>query len=203
LAPLRTELIQINYAKASELASLLKAKENSLLSDRGSVSVDERTNSLLVQDTADKLEDVRDLTRKLDIPVRQVQIESRIVTASSGWTEELGVQWGATKIQSETTLSGSLASSDNLNRQIGAGIANSTGWPNTPMQAGDVARNLNDSLNVSLPVNNPAGSFGLTYANLSKGLILDLELSALENENKGEVIASPRVITASPCNHWP
>jgi len=195
LAPLRTELIQINYAKASELASLLKAKENSLLSDRGSVSVDERTNSLLVQDTADQLEDVRDLTRKLDIPVRQVQIESRIVTASSGWTEELGVQWGATKIQSETTLSGSLASSDNLNRQIGAGIGNLD--ETSDLLTGQVARNLNDSLNVSLPVNNPAGSFGLTYANLSKGLILDLELSALENENKGEVIASPRVITAN------
>ncbi len=180
LAPLRTELIQINYAKASEIASLLKAAENSLLSERGSVSVDERTNTLLVQDTALKLEEVRDLARKLDIPVRQVQIEARIVTASSGWTEELGVQWGATKIRSETTLSGSLAASNDLNAQIGDGETD-----------------LSDSLNVSLPVNNPAGSFGLTYANLSKGLILDLELSALENENRGEVIASPRVITAN------
>ena len=187
LAPLRTELIQINYAKASEIASLLKAKENSLLSERGSVSVDERTNSLLVQDTAFKLEEVRDLARKLDIPVRQVQIESRIVTASSGWTEELGVRWGATKIRSETTLSGSLNSSDNLNYQIGGGIGAN----------GGVTRDLGDSLNVSLPVAGAAGSFGLTYANLSKGLILDLELSALENENRGEVIASPRVITAN------
>ena len=193
LAPLRTELIQINYAKASEIAGLLKASENSLLSERGSVSVDERTNALLVQDTADKLEEVRDLARKLDVPVRQVQIESRIVTASSGWTEELGVQWGATKIQSETTLSGSLAGSSNLNRQVGDGVA----LGNTPLAPGDVDRNLGDSLNVSLPVSNPAGSFGLTYANLSKGLILDLELSALENENRGEVIASPRVITAN------
>jgi len=187
LAPLRTELIQINYAKASEIASLLKAKENSLLSERGSVSVDERTNSLLVQDTAFKLEEVRDLARKLDIPVRQVQIESRIVTASSGWTEELGVRWGATKIRSKTTLSGSLNSSDNLNYQIGGGIGAN----------GGVTRDLGDSLNVSLPVAGAAGSFGLTYANLSKGLILDLELSALENENRGEVIASPRVITAN------
>jgi len=195
LAPLRTELIQINYAKASEIASLLKAQENSLLSERGSVSVDERTNSLLVQETSDKLEEVRELAGKLDIPVRQVQIESRIVTASSGWTEELGVQWGATKIQSETTLSGSLAGSNNLNRQIGAGIGNSDGT--SELSPGDVTRSLGDSLNVSLPVTNPAGSFGLTYANLSKGLILDLELSALENENRGEVIASPRVITAN------
>ncbi len=193
LAPLRTELIQINYAKASEIASLLKASENSLLSERGSVSVDERTNALLVQDTSDKLEEVRDLARKLDVPVRQVQIESRIVTAISGWTEELGVQWGATKIKSETTLSGNLAGASHLNRQVGTGVA----LGNVPLLPGEVARNLGDSLNVSLPVNNPAGSFGLTYANLSKGLILDLELSALENENRGEVIASPRVITAN------
>ncbi len=180
LAPLRTELIQVNYAKASEIASLLKATGNTLLSERGSVSVDARTNTLLVQDTADKLAEVRDLANKLDVPVRQVQIESRIVTASSGWTEELGVQWGATKIRSETTVSGSLRGSNDLNAQIGDGEAD-----------------LLDTLNVSLPVAGAAGSFGLTYANLSKGLILDLELSALENENRGEVIASPRVITAN------
>ena len=180
LAPLRTELIQINYAKASEIATLLKAKENTLLSTRGSVTVDDRTNSLLVHDTADKLEEIRELTNKLDVPVRQVQIESRIVTASSGWTEELGVQWGMTKIQSETTLSGSLAASNDLNSQIGDGDAN-----------------LGDTLNVSLPVAGAAGSFGISYANLSDGLLLDLELSALENENRGEVIASPRVITAN------
>ncbi|MEL0068943.1 MAG: type IV pilus secretin PilQ, partial [Gammaproteobacteria bacterium] len=180
LAPLRTELIQVNYAKASEVATLLKAQENSLLSDRGSVTVDERTNSLLVKDTSDKLAEVRDLVSELDIPVRQVQIESRIVTASSGWTEEIGVQWGATKIRSEATISGSLPASNDLNAQIGDGEAN-----------------LSDTLNVSLPVANPAGSFGISYANLSKGLLLDLELSALENENRGEVIASPRVITAN------
>jgi type IV pilus assembly protein PilQ len=180
LAPLRTELIQINYAKASEIAVLLKAPENSLLSERGSVTVDERTNSLLVNDTADKLEDIRDLTNQLDVPVRQVQIESRIVTASSGWTEEIGVQWGTTKIRSEATFSGSLAGSNDLNSQIGDGEAN-----------------LGDTLNVSLPVSNAAGAFGISYANLSKGLLLDLELSALENENRGEVIASPRVITAN------
>ncbi|NNJ73256.1 MAG: type IV pilus secretin PilQ family protein [Enterobacterales bacterium] len=180
LAPSRTELIQVNYAMASEIATLLKAKENTLLSTRGSVTVDDRTNSLLVHDTADKLEEIRDLTNKLDVPVRQVQIESRIVTASSGWTEELGVQWGMTKIQSEATLSGSLAASNDLNSQIGDGDAN-----------------LGDTLNVSLPVANAAGSFGISYANLSDGLLLDLELSALENENRGEVIASPRVITAN------
>jgi type IV pilus assembly protein PilQ len=180
LSPLRTELIQINYAEAEDIASLLKASDNSLLSERGSVSVDSRTNSLLVQDTASKLAEVRDLAKELDRPVRQVQIESRIVTASSGWTEELGVRWGATKIRSETSLSGSLEGANDLNAQTGSGTAD-----------------LADTLNVSLPVAGAAGSFGMTFANLSKGLILDLELSALESENRGEVVASPRVITAN------
>ncbi|MFT5521448.1 MAG: type IV pilus assembly protein PilQ [Enterobacterales bacterium] len=182
LSPLRTELIQINYAEAEDIASLLKASENSLLSERGSVSVDSRTNSLLVQDTASKLEEVRNLAKELDRPVRQVQIEARIVTASSGWTEEIGVRWGATKVRSETSLSGTLEGSNDSNAQIGGG-------------AGAAA--LTDSLNVSLPVSGAAGSFGMTFANLSKGLILDLELSALESESRGEVIASPRVITAN------
>jgi len=186
LAPLRTEIIQINYGKAAEIAALLKAQENSFLSERGSVSIHEPTNSLLVQDTASKLEEIRDLARNLDIPIRQVQIEARIVTASSGWTEELGVQWGVTKIRSESTLSGSLPASHDLNYQVGDGIGDGT-----------ITTDISDSLNVSLPVAAAAGSFGLTFANLSKGLILDLELSALENENRGEVIASPRVITAN------
>lgn len=166
LAPLRTELIQVNYAKASEIAALIKAKENSLLTDRGSVTVDERTNSLLVHDTADTLEDIRDLTNKLDVPVRQVQIESRIVTASSGWTEELGVSWSTANL---------------ANDQV----------------TGTRDPELTDTLNVSLPIASRAGSFGISYANLSRDLLLDLELSALENENMGEVIASPRVITAN------
>ncbi|RLA01248.1 MAG: type IV pilus secretin PilQ, partial [Gammaproteobacteria bacterium] len=102
---------------------------------------------------------------------------------SSGWTEELGVQWGATKVRSELSTSGSLPASHAVNNQIGSGNPGSA--------------DLGDSLNVSLPVANPAGSIGLTFANLSKGLMLDLELSALENENRGEVIASPRVITAN------
>lgn len=178
LAPLRTELIQVNYAKASEIASLLKQSENSLLSERGSVSVDERTNSLLVQDTSAKLEEVRELTRKLDVPVRQVQIESRIVTANSGWTEELGVRWGFTKAgMGASSISGSLEGANEVNN----------------------TRNVNllDSLNVNLPVTASAGSIGLSYASLSRDIFLDLELSALENENRGEVIASPRVITAN------
>ncbi|MCP3675616.1 MAG: type IV pilus secretin PilQ [Gammaproteobacteria bacterium] len=185
LAPLRTELIQINYAKASDIAGLLKASKNSLLSERGSVSIDDRTNTLLVQDTVFKLEEVRDLARKLDIPVRQVQIEARIVSASSGWTEELGVQWGATKIRSETTFTGNRQGADDLNIQ------------RFDEDQTQFEYELDDTLNVSLPVSNPSGTFGLSYANLSKGLMLDLELSALENENRGEVIASPRVITAN------
>ena len=94
LAPLRSELVQINYAKAEDLAALLKSSENKLLSDRGSVSIDERTNTLLVQDTAAKLSEIRELVASLDIPVRQVMIESRIVIANNDFARDLGVRLG-------------------------------------------------------------------------------------------------------------
>ncbi|HID41533.1 MAG TPA: type IV pilus secretin PilQ, partial [Pyrodictium sp.] len=104
LAPLRAEFIQINYAKAADIAELLKRKENSILSPRGSVTVDERTNILLVQDTAEKLEEIRRLVAKLDVPVRQVLIESRIVIASDDFVKDLGVRFGYSKNQSYETV---------------------------------------------------------------------------------------------------
>ena len=94
LAPLRSELVQVNYAKASDLAALLKSSDNKLISERGSVSIDERTNTLLVQDTAAKLSEVRALVNSLDIPVRQVLIESRIVIAVNDYARDLGVKLG-------------------------------------------------------------------------------------------------------------
>ena len=98
LAPLRSEFIQVNYARASDIAALLKAQGNSLLSERGSVTIDPRTNMLLVQETDAKLVEVRNLVRRLDIPVKQVQIESRIVIASDNFSKELGVRFGATGV---------------------------------------------------------------------------------------------------------
>ena len=94
LAPLRTEFVQINYAKASELADLIKADSNNLLSERGNITVDQRTNTLLIQDTANNLSDIRQVVEALDIAVRQVLIESRIVVANEDFSKDLGVQFG-------------------------------------------------------------------------------------------------------------
>lgn len=184
LAPLFTEYVQVNYAKASEVEKLLKNGEDggSMLSARGSVSVDERTNTLLVRDTAERLEDVRRLVDVLDIPVKQVQIEARMVTIRDNIKDELGVRWGITN----TFSAGGDASGAISGKLPGADSANSGTKPA-----------LADRLNVNLPVKEPAGSIAFQVAKLADGLILDLELSALELENKGEVIASPKITTAN------
>jgi len=177
LAALYSEYIKINYAKASDLASLIKNEDTNMLSTRGSVSVDERTNTLLLRDTGKSIEDIKRMITVLDIAVRQVVIEARMVTVKDNVGEELGIRWGATNTDNEYATSGSIA---------GAGSAN-TG--NVPTVA--------DRLNVNLPVLGPAGSLAFQVARLADGTILDLELSALEKENKGEIIASPRITTAN------
>jgi len=187
LAPLRSEIVQVNYAKAADLAALLKAKENNFLSSRGSVTIDERTNVLLVQDTADKLEEIRKLVASLDIPVRQVLIESRIVVASNDFGRELGVRWGLSRDSSEGQESDSVAAL--------SGTLNGT----TEILNGETLE-MADRLNVNLPVQelgSAAGSVGLALAKLPFGTLLELELSAMESEGRGEVISSPRVITSN------
>jgi type IV pilus assembly protein PilQ len=200
LAPLRSEYIQINYAKASDLAALLKAKENSLLSERGAVTVDERTNTLLVQDTADKLEEIRRLVAKLDIPVRQVMIDSRIVIANDNFARDLGVRLGVTATQTTgnkfLTTTGSISgpSSTGTNTIIGDAISNITNtgqpYPVTPPQP-------NDRFNVNLPATPQTGTAGtIAFGILGANYLVDLELSALQSEGKGEVLSNPRVVTA-------
>ena len=178
LAPLQSEFIQVNYAKASTMSELILTKGANYLSARGSVSVDERTNTLLVQDTAKKLDSIRQMVNKLDIPVRQVLIESRIVVADNGFKDELGVRFGVSDSGSQAAISGTQAGSSNL----------LFGNPRNP---GD------RTLAVNLPVSKAAGTIGLTFARLLEGTILDVELSALESESRGEVIASPRVFTTN------
>ncbi len=177
LAPLYSEYVQINYAKATEFAALIKSEENSILSERGSVSVDERTNTLLIRDTADSIEDIKRMVSVLDIPVRQVIIESRMVTVKDNINEELGIRWGVTDTDGEYATSGSLQGANSANAGVVPGLA--------------------DQLNVNLPATNPAGSIAFQVARLADGTILDLELSAMEKENKGEIIASPRITTAN------
>ncbi|WP_286263378.1 type IV pilus secretin PilQ [Thalassotalea atypica] len=177
LAPLYSEYVQINYAKATEFANLIKNEDTSILSPRGSVSVDERTNTLLIRDTAKSIEDIKRMVGVLDIPIRQVVIEARMVTVKDNINEEMGIRWGVTDTDGETSTSGSLDGADSA--------------------GGGVAPSISDRLNVNLPVVNPAGSIAFQVARLADGTILDLELSALEKENKGEIIASPRITTSN------
>lgn len=177
LAPLNSVNIQINYAKAAEMANILKGASSSILTPRGSVTVDERTNTLLLRDTQSSIDEATKLVKALDIPVKQVLIESRMVTVRDNVGEQLGVRWGFSDQQDTDGISGSLAGAEAI--------------------AGGNIPNLADRLNVNLPVANPAGRIGLQVARLLDGTILDLELSALESENKGEIIASPRITVAN------
>ena len=129
LEPLRSEYLQVNYAKAAELANLVKTNTNSLLSPRGSVSVDERTNTLLLMDTSDRLADIRRLVATLDIPVRQVQIEARIVIVNDDFQRQLGARFGFTNVQQNgntglVTTTGTAAGTDQI---IGSAINNVQG----------------------------------------------------------------------------
>ena len=196
LAPLRSEFIAINYAKASELASLLRSEGTSLMSSRGNVSVDERTNTLLVMDTDDRLEDIRRMVRLLDIPIRQVLIEARIVVANSDFTKELGARFGTTAVRSHGDsgiigTSGSMTASD-IMAASAIGNVGTTGQP-FPVQI--PTGNPADRLNVNLPVAGAAGR--AAFAILGSDYLVDLELSALQAEGRGEVVSSPRVLTAN------
>ena len=201
LAPLRSEYLQVNYAKAADLAALIKTQGGGgLLSRRGSVTVDERTNTLLLQDSSDRLEDVRRLVGTLDIPIRQVQIEARIVIVSDDFSRELGARAG---------FSGFDFFSNNLGYTSGSALANDQAMADFLERANDTDPN-NDGVpfvfsdnvnapppryNVNLPVASPAGS--LAYMLLGQDFLIDLELSAAQAEGRGEVISTPRVITAN------
>ncbi len=199
LAPLRTEYLQVNYAKASDLASLIKGKTgNSLLSSRGSVAIDERTNTLLLQDTPDRLADIRRLVGTLDIPVRQVLIESRVVIVNDDFSRKLGVRLGTTGVRQNgssglVAVSGSAASNNTI---ISSALSNlqSTGSP-FPVQVPSGTTSYLDRYNVNMPVANPAGRIAMSV--LSGNYIVDLELSAAQAEDRAEIVSSPHVITSN------
>ncbi len=195
LAPLRTEFVQVNYAKASEISALLKAKENNLLSERGNVSVDQRTNTLLVQDTADNITQVRKVVEALDIPVRQVLIESRIVVANEDFSKDIGVRFGYSQINNPKNLQlneGGGTQSD-LVSIIGGSIEGDVDYGGG---TGFVTPQGEENYIVNLPVTSPAAAFRWSIGKIGSYL-LQLELSALQVEGRGEVIASPQVITAN------
>ncbi|MGK7295393.1 MAG: type IV pilus secretin PilQ [Candidatus Wenzhouxiangella sp. M2_3B_020] len=223
LEPLRTVMIPVSYADASALAELIRSARApgaegdgataGLLSERGSVTIDQRTNTLLVTDTADQIERVRNLVTELDRPVRQVLIESRIVIARSDFQHELGVRFGVSGAENAGNNLISIAgSADATDAMSNVGMARRqllAQRPGRPVflpdaEPGDVidvgtdgvaVPTLEDRLNVNLPVSNPAGSLGISF--LTSNFLLDLELSALEAQGDGEVISTPRVITAN------
>lgn len=168
LEPLSNAFIALNYAEGTEVVALLKSPSNNLLSSRGMVSVDKRTNSLLIEDAVERIAAVRNLIRKIDIPVKQVLIEARIVEVSRDFERSLGIRWHITK-------------DEQLKKPFNV--------QSSPLS----------HLNVNLPAQSTAGqaaTAGLALANLGQGYLLDLELSALESEGQGELISSPRLVTA-------
>ena len=183
LAPLFAEYIEVNYAKAADLAVLLKSKDNQLLSERGNVTVDVRTNTLLVQDTAAKLEDIRRLIAKLDVAVRQVLIESRIVFADDKFTKSLGVKFGLSGFE------------DTNNGDLYYGGGQTGDYDASGLAGPFVHQDGKENLIVNLPAASAAGSFNFFLGRVADHL-LRLELSAMQSEGNGEIIASPRLVTS-------
>ncbi len=208
LEPVRTESFALSYAKAEDLKKLLSDKDQKILSKRGSATVDERTNTLFVQDTGGRLEEARRLILQLDVPVRQVLIEARIVIADDKWGRQLGARFGTQ----------SAFNQNNYNVGVsGTGFDTTSPLTNNPVSRGSASlaspftfvppgpdRFLStlpsgaqpEQLNVNLPVVGAAGQLALTILNLGSGNLVNIELSALEADNRGKVVSSPRVITA-------
>ena len=205
LEPIHTELFQLNYKKANELRDLLTGAgaggaagaRNVFLSKRGSASFDSRTNTLIVQDTGLRLEEIRKLIARIDITVRQVMIEARIVIADDKFSQQLGVRLGSlggfrlgnnnvglgpTIQNSNTSALGIPANQSLLSTTVGSvtQYGSATGYP----------------LNVNLPISNPAGALAVSILNLGSGNLINLELQAMEANNRGKVVSNPRIVTA-------
>lgn len=202
LDPLRTEYIRLNYAKAENVRTLIEAGRatsdrssgsSSLLTDRGTVTIDTRTNTLIVKDTAETISNIRDLISKIDIAVKQVMIEARIVSATDTFSKELGVKWGILSQGAASNrnllVGGNLSTIDSLKTYTTATNADGTTYP---VYSGLTAAN---NLSVNLGATNAAGSIAFGLLSISD-LLLDLELSAMQADNKGEVISSPKILTS-------
>jgi type IV pilus assembly protein PilQ len=179
LEPLRTESFQLSYTKASDVRALISDKDQRILSKRGGSSADVRTNTLFVNDTASKLDEVRRLVAQLDVPVRQVMIEARIVIADDKWGSQLGAKFN---VASGATRGG-------RNVGIAANIDNAH-----RISGGTNPLNADTPIAVNLPVAGAAGSLGMNILNIANGNLVELELSALESDGRGKVVSSPRII---------
>jgi type IV pilus assembly protein PilQ len=185
LEDLRTESFQLSYQKGDEVAKMLTNKDQRLLSRRGSAVVDQRTNTVFVQDTPTHLEQARKLINQIDVPVRQVMIEARVVVATDNWGKNLGVRLGY-----NSTDSFSIGNSTRLFGNIGA---NTVAIPTSPLNGVTMPA---ATPNVNLPSAGTAGAFSMLLFNNNVSKLLSVELTALETDSKGKVISSPRVVTA-------
>jgi len=234
LAPLETAFVRIKYADAAEIFELFTADDSqsgqsggaaegnattSILSERGSAIVDQRTNTIILTDTEEKINEFKRLISEIDVPIKQVLIEARIVIANTDFKKELGVTWGLAGLDK---LSGGQFSSASGDRSLGfsgrrSGLTPGAGVVETftyqadevevddgpdglPFTADDITTvtqnydfGLGDSLAVDLGVSNPTGSFSLGY--LTDNFLIDLELSALESDGYGEIVSQPKVLT--------
>ncbi|WP_417568344.1 type IV pilus secretin PilQ [Marinobacter sp.] len=183
LAPVRLDIVQVNYAKAADIVALIKEDEE-LISDRGFISSDVRTNTISVRETAEKLEEIRRLVSTWDVPVRQVSIEARIVRAQTNVAENLGIRWGgaAYDVSGDNVFAiGGSQSAVEEARQAAGGSNNTITFPG--------------ALAVDLGVTGEgASSFAIGWG--SDDFLVDLELSALESDGQAEVVSQPRVVTA-------
>ncbi|MDW2188317.1 type IV pilus secretin PilQ family protein [Vibrio sp. 1733] len=194
MGELSSEIIKVNFAKASDIAEMINGEGNiSMLSERGSMTIDERTNSLLIRELPENIEVIREIIESLDIPVKQVQIEARIVTINEGNMDELGIRWGFTSINGSNTVGGSIE-----NNLATIGLYNGErGGDGGDGGDGDGV-GIDDFLNVNLAATSPnATSLAFQVAKLGSDTLLDLELSALQQESKAEIISSPRLITTN------
>ncbi|MBY7974460.1 type IV pilus secretin PilQ family protein [Vibrio fluvialis] len=190
LGDLQSDILIINFAKASDIAQMIGGDGAvNMLSERGSISIDERTNALLIRELPENIAVIRDIVASLDIPVKQVQIEARIVTVNEGNLDELGVRWGFSSTNGSTTTGGSIESN------LGA-IGLYDGGNNSGGSGDGVA--IDDFLNVNLAATSAnASSIAFQVAKLGADTLLDLELSAMQRESKTEIISSPRLITTN------
>ncbi len=203
LEPLKTEYIQINYAKVEDIRKMLvgegtvtgainvnpnavETEGGKLLSARGVATIDPRTNTLIVKDTAKRLDEIRALIKLLDIPIRQVMIEARIVIANKNFAQDLGIKFGVAK--GATMGAGKTFNLSTGTTGVGVNV------PTFSNNAGTVVSNLVD-LGAAAINAHPAAALGMTLAR-GADYVLNLELSALQNENKGEILANPRVMTS-------
>ncbi|WP_247269348.1 MULTISPECIES: type IV pilus secretin PilQ [Pseudomonas] len=177
LAPLRRELLQVNYAKAADIAKLFQSvtSAEAKIDERGSITVDERTNNIIAYQTQDRLDELRRIVAQLDIPVRQVMIEARIVEANVDYDKSLGVRWG-----------GSIQNKGNWNT---SGVSNGTSTTiGTP---GSTSTN-----SPFVDMGTVGNTSGIGIAFITDNVLLDLELTAMEKTGNGEIVSQPKVVTS-------